>query len=303
MVGGAPENRLVNQRRLSASVPCTCGELFQGSLDGEACLVSCPINCYSTASLTDPQTNPSKPGRKVRLALSFFNNQSVNPEAVCVRNLLPAGRGFGTSTADIGAALFMADNQLTAEQAAQIAVRVEPSDSTFFPGLTLFAHRTGKFLRYLGAAPAASLLVVDPGGYVDTQCFNAQDWNPQLKELAAEHQIAFDMLQMGIETTDLEAIGQAASLSAHLHQSILDNPMLNCVTDIAAQIGAFGVCRAHSGTVLGILLEAGRDDQSDLLAFCRERLPVDAALMLNNIVGGGPRLNVEGEMIPEGRAA
>ena len=299
MIGGKPAEGQVERKTASTAIPCTCGELFQGSLDGEPCLVSCPIDRFSSACLRDSQ---AEPGSKVRRALRLLPNEGKWVDTMDVHSPLSAGRGYGTSTADIGAALFFADHDLTPEQAARIAVQVEPTDSTLFPGLTLFAHRTGTFSRFIGLVPHVALLVVDPGGFVDTQRFNAQDWQPQLNKLAAEHCAAFDLLQKGIQQMDMQAIGRAASLSARLHQTILHNPLLDKVMSIAGDIHALGVCRAHSGTILGIMVDPRRDDRASLLAFCKERLPADAALFFASMVDGGPRFNKEGLHMPEGAA-
>lgn len=283
----------------SASVPCTCGELFQGSLRGEACLVSCPIAIYSTANLLPADENRKKPGKKVQFALSKLPISSANSDSLSITRNLPAGRGYGTSTADIGAALYALASQacypLTAQQAARIAVSVEPSDSTIFPGLTLFAHKTGNFFQSLGAAPQAKILILDPGGYVDTEQFNAQDWSPQLKKLSGEHLAAFELLKEGITSNDLFALGQASTLSAHLHQEILYNPLLEKMIKFSAHIHAAGICRAHSGTILGFLLEPEQDDDALLIEFCRKRFSSGVRFRMTSLVNGGARISLNSQ--------
>src|SRR5262247_3312810 len=39
------------QRTVRVALPGTCGELVQGTLDGEPCLISCPIDFYSIAEV------------------------------------------------------------------------------------------------------------------------------------------------------------------------------------------------------------------------------------------------------------
>lgn len=179
---------------------------------------------------------------------------------------------------------------MTAEEVSRIAVSVEPSDSSIFPGLTLFAHTTGIFSKHLGAAPPAKILIIDPGGNVDTECFNSRDWQAKLRELTTEHQTSFELLEEGISKGNLEEIGQAASQSACLHQSILFNPLLEDVLNVAKHIHAAGVCRAHSGTILGLLLEPEQDDENRIIAFCRACLPVQVKLFFTKMVNGGVRL-------------
>jgi L-threonine kinase len=294
MLKEQPARSSANFPSTSWSVPCTCGELFQGSLDGEACLVSCPIDLYSTAVWL-PAERKSKPlGEKVRLALDAFMQSASDHSALSITTPLPPGRGYGTSTADIGAALFALSSRngipLDGEEAASIAVGVEPSDSTPFEGLTLFAHKNAAFQRRLGNAPEAKVLVLDPGGSVDTQRFNAHDWSPQLKKLAADHRVAFDLLEDGITRRDLSAIGEAATRSARLHQEIMHNPLLEQALAVAEQIHAHGVCRAHSGTVLGLILDIQRQDDEDLIEFCRKRFPSTVQFRMTTMVDGGVRI-------------
>lgn len=277
-----------------AAIPCTCGELFQGSLDGEPCLVSCPIELFSTAVVQDVTNAGFEPGLKVLRALNQLNAWERDDCSLCIHTPLPAGRGYGTSTADIGAALYavsaFTNIPLDASQTAQIAVSIEPTDSTLFPGLELFAHRSGAFHQYLGAAPAAKLLVIDPGGCVDSEEFNRRDWQPQLKQLAGGHADAFNLLCEGVTAGDLRALGEASTLSARLHQEILFHPLLDRVVDLSRQIDAAGVCRAHSGTILGVLLEMSRDDEAELINFFRERLPQEVTCRFTRLTGGGVRM-------------
>ncbi|MDK2980340.1 MAG: L-threonine kinase [Chloroflexota bacterium] len=290
----------------TASMPCTCGELFQGSLEGEPCLVSCPIAVFSTAGAVNGGRNPAPPGRKARRALRKWRRGWGRQLGVWVRQPLPVGRGYGTSTADIGAALAAAckidGRAWDAQAAACMAVGVEPTDSTLFPGLTLFAHRSAKFQHYLGTAPAARLLIIDPGGRVDSQAFNRRNWHSHLDALSDAHQDAFDMLREGIETADLELMGQAASLSSRLHQRLLFNALLDEALWLAEQVGALGVCRAHSGTILGLILPPEREDLDDLIRFGRRHLPAGLNWFATRLTDGGPRFPSEAVIIDGGEA-
>lgn len=216
---------------------------------------------------------------------------------------VPRGRGYGSSTADITAALYAladaAGRTLTASEAAVIAISVEPSDSTMFDELTLFDHRCGAFHETLGPAPAIAVLVLDPGGVVDTISFNQRDLAALLRPLAAQHRVAFDMLRHGVRAGDLAAVGAAATLSARLHQDILHNPLLDKALNLAAELGALGVCRAHSGTILGILLDAQRSDIPHAATHAQRALGDVATVTRHTLVGGGarsiPQPNAQGD--------
>ncbi len=282
-----------NERGFSASIPCTCGELFQGTLEGEPCLVSCSVDLFSAACTQDGRTDFQEPGEKTRTALSRLPDHISIPDDMGIRNDLPLGRGFGTSTADIGAALSLAcahsGVELSPEELSGIAVSVEPTDSTIFPGLTVFAHKNAKFHQILGSAPQADILILDPGGFIGSLVFNARDWSRELGYLAQDYRSAFEILKAGIADNDLAAVGSAATLSARLHQSILKNDLLENVIEISGYIHAAGVCRAHSGTILGLLLEPGREDNSDIIAFCRKRLPAKVQYRTTSLADGGAR--------------
>lgn len=283
------------RQRIIASVPYSCGELFQGTLNNEPCLVSCPIENFSSAYLDRNHGRLFALGRKVKGALSKIDCSIDDYKKLRIRSDLPKGRGYGTSTADIGAALYAISIkkgiELSGEEASRIAVSIEPTDSTLLPGLALFAHKSGKFHRILGSAPALQILVVDSDGFIDSEKFNKKNWKSKLAKLAEDHQFAFNLLEQGIKNSDNASIGHAACLSAQLHQQILFNPLLAQVLKIARQIGALGVCRAHSGTILGILLESDRDDQPKLIQFCINRLPTTAKIISTRMIDGGVRIS------------
>ncbi len=128
---------------------------------------------------------------------------------------------MGSSTADIGATLYAlgwaVGRQLAASEVARLALQVEPSDSSLFPGLALWDHRHGQRYEDLGAVPPLIVLVLDPGGEVDTLAFNRLDHRQMLRQLASQHQEAFVLLRQGLQQGNPEAIGAAATLSATAH--------------------------------------------------------------------------------------
>jgi L-threonine kinase len=206
---------------------------------------------------------------------------------------LPRGRGYGSSTADIGAALFALGQALGKEMTpgavARLAVSVEPSDSSIFPDLTLFDHRGGRFHESLGPAPPLSVVVIDPGGEVDTLAFNRVDRCDALRRLDLQHREAFSLLRQGLEGREWETVGEAATLSASLHQSILPSPLLEPVLALAEEVRALGVCRAHSGTLLGLLLDPRCVDVDSVASFVGRRVPDTVTVTSYALVNGGPR--------------
>jgi L-threonine kinase len=281
------------------AVPATCGELVQGTLDGIPCLVSCPIQYYSVAQvcLTAGPGWEVPPGApKAAAALQAGLAWLEGPDGgghLGLYSRVPRGRGYGSSTADIGATLYALAGalrrSLAPAQAARLAVSVEPSDSSIFPGLALFAHRTGQVAQDLGPAPALSVLVIDPGGEVDTLAFNRIDHQATLRRLAPEHRQAFDLLRQGLKGGDWATVGEAATLSSRLHQAILFNPLLDQALVLARQVGALGVCRAHSGSLLGLLVNPQPMDVASAVSFVVKDLPAGVTVRRYAMVDGGPQ--------------
>ncbi len=286
------------------AVPGTCGELVQGTLDGVPCLVSCPIDCYSTARVclrpgggwTVPPDVP-KVGAALRAGLAYLG-RAGGGGCVHVTTALPRGRGYGSSTADIGATLYAlgqaAGRALAPAEVARLAVAVEPSDSSLFPGLALWDHVHGYFYEDLGQPPALTVVVLDPGGEVDTLAFNRQDHREALRKLAPVHRDAFALLREGLRQGHLETIGEAVTLSATAHQAILPNPLLDLALSLCREVGACGVCRAHSGTVLGLLLDPRRSEVASVAAWVSRQVGAAVTVCARLLVGGGPRCRQRG---------
>lgn len=282
-----------------ATLPGTCGELFQGLLDDQPCLVSCPIDSFAIVQvIVEPgrQTwRSDQPITKTLAALSLAASQLTLPEGgeVVVDSTLPRGRGYGSSTADIGAALYAlahaAGRSLDPADVARLAVQIEPSDSTFFSRLTLFAHRAGEWIADLGAAPPLAVIVLDPGGEVDTLAYNRRITFDSLCRFSPQYRAAFAMLQAGLIESNWGWVGQAATLSAQTHQAILFNPLVDLALDICKKLNGLGICRAHSGTILGVLFDAHRSVPEAILQRVRALTPTSVNVSHRMLVDGGLR--------------
>jgi L-threonine kinase len=288
---------------IAVALPATCGELVQGTLDGIPCLVSCPIDLCSVAQVwlsptpgwQVPHCAP-KAVAALHAGLAHLDGMGWGGRLRLLVDL-PRGRGYGSSTADIGATLFALSHALgktmSPDQVARLAVEVEPSDSSIFPGLTLFDHQGGRFFESLGPAPPLTLVVIDPGGEVDTLAFNRIDHREALRRMANQHRETIDMLRQGLNSGDWEAVGEAATLSARLHQTILPNPLFEPVLALAQRVKVLGVCRAHSGTLLGLLLDARHTDLSEVVTLADRHMPASVSVTPYSLIGGGPRRLVD----------
>ena len=248
--------------------PGTCGELVQGTINGQNFLITCPINVYSEVEVSFGQ-QASRVGEKTRAAVTRtleYLQQPTTGLAITARSELLVGKGMASSSADIAAACQAAaqcfGRGLTPDEIADIALEIEPTDGVFYPGIVMLDHVSGSIRRLLGAPPAMYIAVFDVGGEVNTQNFNQRS---DLSDLnAAKESIvrqAVELVTEGLRYGDSQMIGRGATLSAIANQTILYKPCLNKVIAIAERHGAVGVNAAHSGTVLGILFPADEMSQ------------------------------------------
>ena len=255
-----------------ARAPGSCGELAQGMLDGNYFLVSCPIDMYSTATVeispgsgrvTAPPDAP-KSRRAVELALVRSERSDMDVH-LRLSGPIPRSKGMASSTADISASIAATasavrpDAEISADEIASIALRIEPSDSVMLPGIALMDHKSGSMMRKLGAPPTMRVVILDFGGSVDTLAFNGVNRERALNRLEAKFGEALSLIETGIRANNPAAIGEGATLSAVANQQLLYKPQLDAVLRLAEEVGAVGVNAAHSGTVLGMLFE---DDDS-----------------------------------------
>jgi L-threonine kinase len=144
------------------------------------------------------------------------------------------------------------------------------------------------------------VVVLDPGGVVDTLAFNQLDHRGGLDRLAPRHREAFALIREGLRQGNLRALGAAATLSARAHQAILANPLLEPTLSLARDVNALGVCRAHSGTLLGLLLDPKDADVPAITAHAVRRFAPAVTVFSRPLVSGGLRLLTATQSCPSG---
>ncbi len=247
------------------SSPGSCGEFIQGYMAGASFMVTCPIDRYSVAVVDEraEEPLPEKAQRAAEAAAAYLGEKADNLPVHLISSI-PKGKGLASSTADISAvaqavALHFG-RQLSPEEIARIALSIEPSDATFFPGVVQFDYREGKLIRPLGQCPAMDILIFDCGGEVDTMAFNSRsDLISLQKKSEKEIARALALFEQGIARQSIEDIGEAATISAFCNQKILYKKQLEAFHRIGLSRGGQGVICAHSGTVLGLILPPGTD--------------------------------------------
>jgi L-threonine kinase len=101
---------------------------------------------------------------------------------------------------------------------------------------------------------------------------------------------ALAQVRHGIETGDPRAVGSGATLSALANEGLLSKPALHETLELAARLGAYGVCAAHSGTALGLLLPPEPELVKRARAIARRTLPGLVGAWSSPLAGGGVSL-------------
>ena len=266
-------------------------------------LVTCPIDFFSRVRVdlydgTDAGEPPEvagcanhpKAADAVRTTLKRLGNEHLSAR-LSVNNPIPRGKGMGSSTADVAGAIAATGLALGVELAppvvAEIALSVEPTDGVMFPGIAMFDHLSGTIAESLGPPPPMEIVALDFGGAVDTVEFNKVDRRPLWRSIQGETSQALELVRAGVRQGNPALVGRGSSISALASQHVLPKPRLAEVSEFAAQVGAVGVNVGHSGTIIGILLDARPRRGKSTFRKAREAFP-DAEMVHHfRLLGGG----------------
>lgn len=280
-------------------VPGTCGELVQGTLEGVPFHVSCPVDLYSTvrvelaeeAGPLDCPPDSPKASSALRACLEYQGCNGLGGR-MAIHSPLPRSKGMASSTADVAGAIYAAARALGREmaprEAAGLALAIEPSDGSLFPNIVLFDHRSGRLWEDLGPCPPLEVVVLDFGGEVDTLAFNRQDRSALLRQTEPLVAEALALVREGLARGDPALIGRGATISALANQRILPKPQLPAVLAAAEEVEALGVNVAHSGTVLGVLLDPRQHQALEVCTWLERRLTGLNFCFCCRLTGGGP---------------
>ena len=278
--------------------PGVCGELVQGMLGDAYFLVTCPIDFFSrvrvdlhqgATGVTGPDNCP-KAAAAVQAALIYLERGELGA-ALTINNPIPRGKGMGSSSADVAAAIYATGlalgRELSPAEVGRLALSVEPTDGVMFPGIALFDHREGRVMEELGSPPPTEVIALDFGGAVDTLEFNQVDRRALWQSLQPETDEALRLVRSGIAEGDPGKIGRGATLSAQAGQRVLPKPQLPRVLEFAQSVGAAGVNVGHSGTIIGVLVDAMQRRGRSIFRQAREAFPEAEEVHHFRIFAGG----------------
>ena len=264
-------------------VPGSCGELVQGMISDEPFLITCPIDLYTTVTVSDEFVGHFGLGWKseamLEKTLRYFSCNQFN-FGIKLESELPHGKGMASSSADIaavGKAVSLALNvEITAQEIAALATTIEPTDGIFYNGIVAMNPVTGKLLSNSFAIPEYNILIFDFGSQINTLEFKRRS-NFFLNELPV--------------TLDMNLV----TASALANQSILYKSGLEEIVEFSKSLGALRVNVAHTGTVIGIIfneyMESGKiDEYSKVIT---DKFPQISFMTKTKIISGGFKVNFD----------
>ncbi|NSW76685.1 MAG: hypothetical protein HPY68_07935 [Candidatus Atribacteria bacterium] len=250
---------------MRALCPGSVGELVQGLREGREILVSLTVSCFSEVAVFVEEGVPEEtPFWKTRKALEMALREWGREDLIgrigfSRRSRLPVGKGFASSTADIAAGLValakFLGRKISEEEIARLALRVEPSDGTFFSPFSLFDHLRGEVLVRLPFPRYLGVVVVELPGKVETVEVDRERLRRNWERFRQEMEEAFALLERGLEEQDLHLVGRAATTSSLVMEAIEPEEVFAVLRAHFREMGALGVNRAHTGRAFGVLFD------------------------------------------------
>ncbi|WP_084717506.1 hypothetical protein [Vibrio rhizosphaerae] len=267
---------------------CTFGELLQGVLpNGQDFLVTLSVQRYVSAKFylvkeeAGLQVCPPHKTKALALAHTLLSRYQLPLQGVLeIASDLPEGKGLASSSADLVATARAVTDyyqiRIRSEELARLMCQIEPTDAVMFPHCVAFHQNIGDVIADLGALPELFIIAHDEGGSVDTVAHKKTrpGTSPAEREQYA-HLLA--RLQQAVKQRDCQEIGHVTTMSAILNQRLRPNKYLSLFIDICEQHGGLGVVVAHSGTYIGILLDAND------VQLAEKRAAIENALQTNDL--------------------
>jgi uncharacterized protein involved in propanediol utilization len=284
------------------------GELFQGQIRDKygrfrRCLVTLPCNFLRSRArfvADDSGELWVVPRHKVKAlatcALTLTHLGLPCSGRLEITSNITEGKGYGSSTADCVAAVLAVSRSmarcLSTEEISRLVVQAEiASDSVMCDRAVLFAYREGEILEDFGrSVPAFEVIGIDSdqqrtfdtvaNGVVEYSMHEIEEFN----RLVGQIRKAMNEGRKGL-------LASVATASAIINQRHRPKPLFPEIYRLAALSRALGVAVAHSGTIVGVLLDPD-DDRVDSKA---ERI----ARELQRITGANPLRFRSGPQIEE----
>lgn len=267
--------------RVTASCPGSCGELIQGWLGDSQKLVSYGINRFSRVTIRSEEVfETSKPKAEEALRQTLTRLDVSSKEAgnllLEIDSDLPVAKGMASSTADIAATCQAVagfyGKQLSRDEIIDICLAIERTDSILFPTLTLFEQKNGSVRESSGWAPHFYVIVLEPEETLATEVFHSVENDRLFYQQRERFAEVFRHYQQAVKDKSLQKLGEAAMQSAVLNQEILPKPYFAELQKLQQCHQWLGINVAHSGSVVGIMIETLAEIPAALAVIQRSEL-------------------------------
>jgi uncharacterized protein involved in propanediol utilization len=251
------------------------GELLQGVFeDGEGRLhrglVTLPLPSQESTVTFWPRkeggirTRPESRTKAARAAELTLGHLGLGGQGgdLTIESAILIGHGYGSSTADVTATIravaASAGTTLRQSTVARLAVAAEgASDAIAYQDQAiLFAHREGRPIEHFGGEFPPLFVVGFRGAAdqpVDTLGMRRARYDSEeIETFRALRGLA----HRSVRLQDPMLLGRVATVSACISQRHLPKAHFDTVLALSQWFGACGVQVAHSGTLIGILLDA-----------------------------------------------
>lgn len=264
--------------KITIKVPGSCGEIIQGMFHNtEPFLMTCPINLFSTVTISDEFHEMIGLGWKVELmikkVLQYLECNKFN-FGVEIKSALPRGKGMASSSADLAAAAkavsLSLGFDLSAIEIAKLATTIEPTDGIFFDRIVSMNPLNGEIFSEIKNFREYKIAVFDFGGKIDT--INVERRSDFCVE-SLPKMIDFDLMIK----------------SALFNQKFFYKPELEKIIDFALKFDALGLNVAHTGTVAGIFFDESMSfkDIESIAEIINKKFPHIKFLTTTKLISGG----------------
>lgn len=281
--------------------PASCGEFVQGMIKEKEYLSSYAINRFSKVTLEEKIDNINRGPLKSRKAMEevfkYFDlpKEDLKNISIDIKSDIPISKGMASSTADIGATikatLNLIGRDLNEYDICKLATKIEPTDSIYIKENTIFNPLNANVIKKLGCFDSGKVLILEPNDTLSTKHIRKKENYIKLKKQNKYIiEYAFKLLEQGIRKNDLNLIGQACNISSVANENIHKKKYLSEIMDISKEYGACGVNIAHSGTVIGILLEQDMNETKIIEKIVEKKINKKyKKIYTANIIAGGLR--------------
>lgn len=283
-----------------ARCPASCGELIQGWIAGGEKLISCPIDWYSEVEVSEGAAaldERSLSRRMLSKVIKHFGYLpgDLPPLRIECRSTIPIAKGLASSTADIAATAVatarLLRQTLDETTLARLCLQLEPTDSTIFRDLTLFDHHHGECRIPYPWLPTLGILILESRQTLTTAAFHRHIGVDRLLCQAKQLDRSWRLFQSACRRQSRRRLGEATTLSAIASNHYLPKPAFEAILRLVEQHDLYGINVAHSGTVVGLLVDPHRHDPRHLLASLDAGgiLPFYPRQHMHYLVAGGVR--------------